>query len=147
MRNISLLTASAVALFYAAAASAQSTAPISGGTSGGLSGQGVSASTYGTGTTDDNSVGVSGGGEASAEGGTASTKSDARFNDQRAMQRSTARARDDDERARSRTMTTVRKGDEVRSRTMSIYKQRGEKPVIERSTSITTPEGTVTRPR
>lgn len=96
----------------------------------------VSASTYGSGTTDANSVGVSGGGAATAaDGGTATTDSRAKFNENMARQRSVATARDDDERARSMTNTHVRKDGEVRSRSMSIYKERGEKPVIDRQVS------------
>ncbi|WP_176596208.1 MULTISPECIES: hypothetical protein [Sphingobium] len=96
----------------------------------------VSAGTYGSGSTDANSVGVSGGGTATAaDGGTATTDSRAKFNDNMARQRSVATARDDDERARSMTNTHVRKDGEVRSRSMSIYKERGEKPVIDRQTS------------
>lgn len=129
-----------LALAIAAPSLAQN-APIAGGSSAGVDGRGVSASTYGTGATDANSIGVAGGGAATAEGGTAETRSQARMNDRRAMQRSTATARTDDERARSRTMTTVRKDDEVRSRSMAIYKERGERPVIERECTITTAEG------
>lgn len=122
---------------------------VSGGTSGGVSGEDVSASTYGSGqqttTPDGSSIGVQGGGEAAAaEGGTATTRSDAKLNERRAMQRSAATARDEDERARSRTRTMVREG-EVRSRTTSMYKQRGEKPEREMTYSVTTPEGTTTR--
>lgn len=100
----------------------------------------VSAGTYGSGTSDANSVGVSGGGNATAaDGGTAQTDSTARFNKNSAMQRSTATARDDDERARSRTMTHARKDGAVRSNSMSIYKERGEKPVITRDRSTSSP--------
>ncbi|MXP41500.1 hypothetical protein GRI75_07565 [Altererythrobacter soli] len=96
----------------------------------------VAASTYGSGTSTPDSVAVSGGGQATAEnGGTATSESRARFNNNNAHQRSVAAARDDDERARSTTMTRVRKDGEVSSRSMSIYKQRGEKPVIERDSS------------
>lgn len=122
---------------------------VSGGTSGGVTGGDVSASTYGSGqqttSPDGTAIGVQGGGEAAAaNGGSASTKSDAKLNERRAMQRSTATARDEDERARSRTRTMVREG-EVRSRTMSRYKERGEKPVREMTYSVTTPEGTTTK--
>ena len=121
---------------------------VSGGTSGGVSGPGVSASTYGSGeyakSPDGSAVGVTGGGEAGAVDGTATTRSDAKLNERRAMQKSVAAARDEDERARSRTRTVVRE-DEVRSRTMSRYKQKGEKPVREMTYSVTTPDGTTTR--
>lgn len=140
-----ILTGTAAAFALTLAASGHAQEPISGGSSGGVEGRDVSASTYGNGTTTDRSVGVSGGGTATAEGGTATTRSDAKFNDRRAMQRSVASARTEDERARSRTRTTVRKGDEVRSRTMSIYKERGEKPVIERDHTVTNADGTVAK--
>jgi uncharacterized protein YggE len=96
----------------------------------------VSASTYGSGTSTPDSVEVSGGGTATAaDGGTATTNSTAKFNQNMARQRSTAKARGDDERARSTSTTRVHRDGEVRSRSMSIYKQRGEKPVIEREVS------------
>jgi hypothetical protein len=96
----------------------------------------VSASTWGSGTSTPDSVGVSGGGDATAaNGGTATSDSTAKFNDNVARQRSVATARDEDERARSRTMTMAKKDGDVRSRSMSIYKQRGEKPVITRDKS------------
>jgi hypothetical protein len=133
----------AVSLALAAPAMAQT---ISGGTAGGVAGPGVSASTYGAGETDGQSVGVQGGGAATAIDGTASTDSRAKVNERRAMQRSVAKARDDDERARSRTRTVVRNGEMVRSRTTSFYKQKGEKPIHENVYSVTTPDGqTVTR--
>ena len=69
------------------------------------------------------------------DGGTATTDSRAKFNENMARQRSVATARDDDERARSMTNTHVRKDGQVRSRSMSIYKERGEKPVIDRQTT------------
>lgn len=142
MNNCTIHLAGLTLLLGAAAPTFAQNAPISGGSDTTADGRGVSASTYGTGTTDANSVGVSGGGAATADGGTAETRSKARMNDRRAMQRSTATARTDEERARSRTMTTVRKDDEVRSRSMSIYKQRGERPVIERDCTITNADGT-----
>jgi len=144
-------TSVAASLF---AASLLATAPgwaqtVSGGTSGGLGGNDVSASTYGSGqqttTPDGSSIGVQGGGAATAaDGGSATTDSDAKLNERRAMQRSVAQARDDDERATSRTRTTVREG-EVRSRTMSRYHQKGEHPEREMTYSVTTPEGTTTK--
>jgi hypothetical protein len=142
MKHRSLHLAGLALLLGASVPAFAQNAPISGGSGAAADGRGVSASTYGTGTTDANSVGVTGGGSATADGGTAETRSKARMNDRRAMQRSMATARTDDERARSRTMTTVRKGDEVRSRSMSIYKQRGERPVIERDCTIATADGT-----
>lgn len=130
----------ASALLLTSPAMAQS---VSGGTAGGVQGAGVSASTYGAGQTDGQSIGIQGGGEATAVDGTARTDSSAKVNERRAMQRSVATARDDDERARSRTRTVVRQGEEVRSRTMSMYKQKGEKPVRESTYSVTTPDGEV----
>ena len=117
---------------------------VSGGSAGGVQQGDLSASTYGNGTTDGSSLGVSGGGEASAaDGGTASTSSDAKLNQRRAMQRSVANAQDEDERARSRTRTVVRNGGDIRSRTMSRYKAQGEKPIITRDVSVTNADGTV----
>jgi hypothetical protein len=117
---------------------------LQGGTSGGLSGPGVGASTYGSGQTDGSSIGVTGGGAASAADGAATTRSDAKLNERRAMQRSVATARDEDERARSRTRTVVRQGEEVRSRTTSTYKARGEKPERETVFTVVKPDGTTT---
>lgn len=99
----------------------------------------VSAGTYGTGQATGTGIAIEGGGAAQADGGTAATQSDARFNQNHAMQRSTANARTDDERARSRTMTHVNKAGQARSRTMSMYKEKGEKPVIERDVSKSKP--------
>lgn len=119
--------------------------PISGGSSGGVQGNGVSASTYGQGTTDGSAIGVTGGGEATAVDGRAGTRSTARLNDRRAMQRSTAYARTDDEMARSRTRTVVRDGEDVRSRTTSMYRDRdGGPPVRTSECTRSTAEGTVT---
>ena len=121
---------------------------LQGGSSGGVAGPGVSASTYGSGqtsqTTDGSTIGVTGGGEATAIDGAASTRSDAKLNERRAMQRSVATARDEDERARSRTRTVVREGDEVCSRTVSIYKQKGERPQREMTYSVSINEGATT---
>lgn len=138
----------ALSVLIGAAAPAALAQTVSGGSSGGVTGDGVSASTYGAGehtkSPDGSATGIQGGGEATAVDGTASTRSDAKLNERRAMQKSVATAQDEDERARSRTRTTVRE-DEVRSRTMSRYKQRGEKPVREMTYSVTTPEGTTTK--
>lgn len=129
-------------LLSAAAVSAQ----VQGGTQGGVQGRNVSASTYGTGTVTQDGVGVTGGGEASAVDGTASTRSDAKFNERRAMQRSSADARTEDERARSRTHTNSNlRRETVRSRTTSFYKADGERPIVETVRTVTTPEGTTTK--
>lgn len=130
----SALAASAFALaaFSLSVPASAQQKPVSGGTSGGVTGRDVSASTSGSGTTDGKSIGVGGTADATAgDGGTASTSVNARVNDRRGMSRSTAMARDEDERARSRTKTVVRQGEVVRSRTMSVYKERGEPPVRE----------------
>jgi hypothetical protein len=125
------------ALVMSGAASAQQTA---GSTASTPTTGDVYASTRGSGTSTPDSVEVSGGGEATAaNGGTATSDSTARFNNQSARQRSVATARDEDEHARSRTNTTVRRDGQVRSRSMSIYKERGEKPVIDRDTSVSRP--------
>lgn len=117
----------AFAAFALAPAAAQTTTA---GTSGSAQGTDVSASTCGQGTTTANSVGVSGCADATAtNGGTVNTSNRARTNDQVGMQTSRATARDADERARSMTHTMVRKGETVRSRTMTMYKQKGERPV------------------
>ena len=138
------LAVSAFALFAFAAPAASQV--VSGGTSGGVDGRDVSASTCGNGTTDGNSVGVSGCADAEARnGGTAATSTDAKANERRAMQRSSAIARDEDERARSRTRTVVRQGEVVRSRTTSMYKERGAPPVRESVSTRATPTGTTTK--
>ena len=136
-------TALALSAFALAPAGAQT---VSTGTSGTASGQDVTATTCGQGTTDATSVNVSGCAEAeAADGGTVDTSVNAKTNDRRAMQKSTATARDEDERARSRTHTIVRKGETVRSRTMSKYKQRGQRPVITKESSTATQDGTTTK--
>ncbi len=130
-----MLAASALAAgAFAAPALAQT---VQGGSSGGVQGRDVNASTYGYGETTRNpdgaTINVGGGGDATAvNGGTASTSADAKLNERRAMQRSVARAQDEDERATSRTRTVVRQGGDVRSRTVSRYKEQGE-PVVRES--------------
>lgn len=141
-RTLTTAAASALALALAAPAAAQ---VVSGGTSGGVQGQDVDASTCGQGSTDGTSMTVSGCADAEARnGGTVNTGTKANVNDHRAMQRSTATARDEDERARSRTHTVVRQGEVVRSRTSSMYKQKGERPVREVISTRSTPQGTTT---
>lgn len=135
----------ALALMLVAPASLAQDRPITGGTSGGVQGTGVSASTSGTGTTTDSSLGVTGTAEATAVDGRAETRSRATLNDRRAMQNSTAYARTDDEMARSRTRTVVRDGEEVRSRTSSMYRDSdGGPPVRERECTVATAAGTTT---
>lgn len=140
-----MLAASAMALSLSLAPGLSVAQTVQGGTSGGVSGPGVGASTYGSGYTDGSAIGVSGGGAANAGYGTATTRSDAKLNERRAMQRSVATARDEDERARSRTHTVVRQGEEVRSRTTSWYKARGEKPVHESVVTVARPDGAAPR--
>jgi hypothetical protein len=137
------LALAASALAFGVPAGAQ---VVSGGTEGGVTGEDVSASTCGYGSTDGSGTSVGGCADAEARnGGTAETSTRAKANERRAMQRSDARARDDDERARSRTRTVVRNGEVVRSRTMSMYKMKGERPVREVVSTKATPEGTKTR--
>ncbi len=143
-RTLTAATAALMLTLASPAAMAQQR-PITGGTSGGVDGRGVSASTYGAGTTDGSSLGVTGGGTATAEDGRVRTDSTARLNDRRAMQRSTASARTEDEMARSRTRTVVRNGEDVRSRTTSMYRDRdGGPPVRESVCTRSTATGTVT---
>lgn len=99
----------------------------------------VTAGTTSSGISGDGTVGVDGTADAAAaNGGTATTDASARFNTQNntARQRSTATARDDDERARSRATTNVTPKGDVRSRSMTIYKERGSKPVISRESTV-----------
>lgn len=100
----------------------------------------VSASTSGSAEGTPDSVQAGGTADATAaDGGTAETSGTARFNEHMANQRSTATASDEDERARSMTRSHAStKGADV-SHSMSIYKQRGEKPVITREHNVTTP--------
>ena len=129
-----LSSVAAAALMFSSASYAQQTAQSASETP---TGNDVSAGTYGSGTSTPDSVEVSGGGTATAaNGGTATTDSRAKLNKNSARQRSVATARDDDERARSMTNTHVRKDGQVRSRSMSIYKERGEKPVIDREVEV-----------
>ena len=137
------LAASALAIGVPAGAQV-----VSGGTEGGVRGDDVSARTCGYGSTDGSGTTVGGCADAEArDGGTAETSTRAKSNERRAMQRSVANARDDDERARSRTRTVVRNGEVVRSRTQSMYKMKGEKPVREVVSTKATPDGTRTKKR
>jgi hypothetical protein len=134
MRNLIFL---APALLLAGAATAQSNSSSAGTSS--PTNRDVTAGTTSSGTSGDGAIGVSGTADAAAaNGGTASTDANARFNtaNNTARQRSTATARDDDERARSRSMTNVKPNGDVRSNSMTIYKQRGEKPVITRDRTV-----------
>lgn len=138
-------TGAALALMLTAPATLAQDRPITGGTSGGVQGNGVSASTSGSGTTTDSSIGVTGSAEATAVDGRSGTRSTANLNERRAMQNSTAYARTDEEMARSRTRIVVRDGEEVRSRTSSMYRDRdGGPPVRERECTVATAAGTTT---
>lgn len=136
----STLAASAFALFAIAVVPAGAQT-ISGGTQGTAQGTDVSAGTCGQGSTTATSVEVSGCADATAaNGGTVNTSNRARTNSRVGIQNSRATARDDDERARSRTHTVVRQGQTVRSRTMTVYKEKGERPVREVITNNSTPQ-------
>lgn len=137
MKNL-VYAASAFALALPGALSAQEPTTSSAGTP--ATGD-VSASTSGTAEGTPDSVAVGGTAEAAAaDGGTAETNATARFNEHMANQRSTATASDEDERARSMTRSHAsRTGADV-SHSMSIYKQRGEKPVVTKEHSVTTPK-------
>jgi hypothetical protein len=129
----------ALAGFALAPAGAQTTA----GTSGTAQGRDVSAGTCGQGTTTATSVDVSGCADATAaDGGTVNTSNRARVNSNVGVQHSSATARDDDERARSMTNTHARRDGAVRSRTMTWYKEKGERPVREVTTDSATPQQT-----
>ena len=137
----------ALSLALAPAAFAQqttSTPTTQGGTSGGVEGRNVSASTYGYGASTPTGTQIDGGGAATAVDGEASTRTDAKANERRAVQRSVATAQTEDERARSRTRTMVQPNGTVRSTTRSMYKAQGEKPVKEGSRVVVKPDGTTT---
>jgi hypothetical protein len=138
-----VLAASTLALSaFAVPAAAQQ---VKTGTSGTAQGTDVSASTCGYGSTTATGVHVEGCADASAtNGGTVNTSNVARANERMGMQRSRATAVDDDERARSMTHTRVRAGEVVSSRTMTMYKQQGERPVRDVITSTATPKTTAT---
>ncbi len=127
----------ALAGFALAPAGAQTTA----GTSGTAQGRDVSATTCGQGTSTSTSVEVSGCADATAaNGGTVNTSNTARTNNNVGMQRSRATAVDEDERARAMTRTHVRRDGDVRSRTMTFYKEKGERPVREVTTDSASPQ-------
>ena len=134
MKIGSIIFASAALL--AAPALAQQTTGTSAATP---DGKDVNASTYGSGTVTPTSQEVTGGGAAGATDGTATSDSSAKFNDHMAMQRSTAEAQNDDARARSRTMTHTNRNGLVHSNSMSLYKEKGERPVVTHDNSVVTP--------
>ena len=101
----------------------------------------VSASTSGSAQGTPDSVEAGGTADAgAANGGTVETDASAKFNDHMANQRSTATASDDDERARSMSRSHASTTGADVSHSMSIYKQRGEKPVVTQEHSVTTPK-------
>ena len=134
MRTVFLLVPALMAAGLADAQTNRGSAGTSSPTTGDVSAGTTSSGMSGAGT-----VGVSGTSDASAaNGGTATTSGDARFNTQNntARQRSLASARDEDERARSRSSTRINPNGDVRSNSMTIYKQRGEKPVVTREKTV-----------
>jgi len=142
----SALAASTLALSaFAVPAAAQ---VVTDGTKGTAQGTDVRAHTCGSGTTTGTSIEVQGCADASAaNGGTVNTSNVAKANDRMGMQRSRATAVDEDERARSMTHTRVRQGEVVRSRTMTFYKQQGERPVRDVVSTTATPKTTTTKKR
>lgn len=137
MRTLAI-AASAIALALPGALLAQELTTTSAGTP--TTGD-VSASTSGSAEGTSDSVEVGGTADAAAaNGGTAETEASAKFNDHMANQRSTATARDEDERARSTSRSHASTTGADVSHSTSIYKQRGEKPVITREHSVTTPK-------
>ena len=140
------MTAIAASTLALSALAVPAAAQITTVTSGTAQGTHDNAQTCGQGTSTATGVTVSGCADATAtNGGTVNTSNVARANDQMGMQRSRATAVDEDERARAMTMTKVRQGEVVRSRPMTMYKQRGEKPVREVITSTATPKATTTK--
>lgn len=132
------ITVSALAFVLPGAAMAQEPTTTSAGTP--TTGD-VSASTSGSAEGTSDSVEVGGTADAAAaDGGTAETEASARFNDHMANQRSTATASDEDERARSTSRSHASTTGADVSHSTSIYKQRGEKPVVTREHSVTTPK-------
>jgi hypothetical protein len=157
LKNAFTTSAIALGLLFAPATMAQpkknqpqTTSPttVTGGTAGGVQGRGVSANTSGTGTVISGSNGLQGAGvtgtaDATAENGTATTRSDAKSNERRAMQRSSATAMTEEERARSRTRTMVTPNDVIRSRTTTTYKADGQKPMRDSVSRIVCGDGAV----
>ncbi len=127
----------APALLLATGANAQTNSS-NAGTSSPTTGD-VTVGTTTGGTSGNGTVGVTGTADAAAaNGGTVSTDASARFNtaNNTARQRSTATAVDDDERARSRSSTNVNPRGDVRSNSMTVYKQRGERAVVTRDRTV-----------
>ena len=125
----------------------QQTTTVCGGTSGGVQGRNVTANTSGTGYLmtgpGAQGAGVSGTADATAVDGTVTTRVDGRSTEDRARLKATATAQTEEERARSRTQTMVSPNQTIRSRTTSMYKADGEKPVRESTTTIVCADGRV----
>ena len=153
-------TASALALAMAVAPAAfakppkgqqqqpAATTTVSGGTAGGVQGRDVSVGSSGTGTIISGpdgltGTGVSGTADATAVDGQVTTRSDAKSNERRAMQRSSATAETEEERARSRTRTVVAPNQTIRSRTTTTYKADGERPVRDSVSTVVCADGRV----
>ena len=128
-KTLMLCVGAAIAAALAAPATGQI---VSGGTRGSVAGDDISVGSSGYGSTDGRYINV--GGTADAEvtdGGVVRTRVGGRTGPHVGQLRSFGSARDEDERAYSRTHTIVRNGETVRSRTHTMYRQRGERPVHE----------------
>ena len=118
--------------FAAALAAPAAGQVVSGGTSGSYNGEDISVGSSGYGSTDGNYINVGGTADAEvANGGEVRTRVRGRTGPVIGVNRSFSTARDDDERAFSRTRTIVRNGETVRSRTHTMYHERGSPPVHE----------------
>ena len=133
IRNTHMLClGAALAAALAAPATGQ---VVSGGTSGSYRGNDISVGSSGYGSTDGSYINTGGTADAeAADGGVVRTRVRSRTNPVIGQTRSFSSARDDDERAFSRTHTIVRNGETVRSRTHTMYRERGSPPVHEFST-------------
>jgi carbon monoxide dehydrogenase subunit G len=101
----------------------------------------VSATTSTSGSGGGGTTTLNGAADAEAiNGGEVNTRVRGRTTDRRGMISATATARDEDELARSRSRTIVTPRGDVRTNTMDMYRQRGSRPVIER-TRTRTPGG------
>ena len=128
-KTLMLCVGAAAAAALAAPATGQ---VVSGGTSGSYDGDNISVGSSGYGSTDGNYINVGGTADAEArDGGVVRTRVRGRTGPVIGVNRSFSTARDEDERAFSRTRTIVRNGETVRSRTHTMYHQRGEAPVHE----------------
>jgi hypothetical protein len=134
------LVISAAAIALAVPGAFAQEAPTTSSSAGSPTTGDVSTQTSGSATGTPDSVEVTGTADAQAsDGGTAQAESTAKFNRNMANQRSTATASDDDERARSMTRSHATRHGADTSHSTSIYKKKGEKPVVEHEHSVTTP--------